>query len=120
MDIIDYREYCLSLAGAEESMPFDDKVLVFKVGGKIFTLGNIYEFESINVKCDPEKAIELRERYPSVKPGYHMSKKHWNTIYIDGSVSDNQIKEWIKDSYDLIFSKLSKKLKEEIEGLNKS
>ena len=81
MNIEDYYNYCLSLKGSEEHMPFDKKTLVFKVKNKIYTLTNIENFEFINLKCNPEKALELRERYHSVKPGYHMNKKHWNSIY---------------------------------------
>ena len=84
-------------------MPFDEKTLVFKVKNKIYTLTNIENFEFINLKCNPEKALELRERYYSVKPGYHMNKKHWNSIYIKGNdINNNLIKEWILDSYNLV------------------
>ncbi len=118
MHIEDYRNYCLSLKGTSESLPFDEKILVFKVMGKIFTLTNIELFEQINVKCDPEYAIELREKYDGVLPGYHMSKKHWNTVLINHDVSDKQIYEWVKDSYDLVVEKLTKKQKEELSKLH--
>jgi len=110
MNIETYRAYCLCLKGTTESMPFDDKTLVFKVMGKMFALTGIENFESINLKCDPEKAIELREKYTSVLPGYHMNKKHWNTLLVNEELSDKQILELTKDSYDLVVAKLPKKL----------
>lgn len=117
MNIEQFRDFCLSFAGTSESMPFDDKVLVFKVMNKMFALTDIEGFESINLKCDPEKAIELREKYVSVQPGYHMSKKHWNTILVDGELSDSQLQHWIRHSYDLVVSKLPKKVKEELKQM---
>lgn len=99
----------MDLPGVEESFPFDEVVLVFKVGGKMFALADVDYFESINLKCDPEKAIELREQFPAVQPGYHMNKSHWNTIVMDGSVPDALVREWILDSYDLIVASLPKK-----------
>lgn len=114
MNIEELREYCLSKKGATECFPFDEVTLVFKVGGKMFALTNLDGELSINLKCDPEKAIELREKYPSVKPGYHMNKKLWNTIEMDNTINDNLIKEWINDSYKLIFDSLTKKIKEQI------
>jgi len=116
MNIESYREYCLSLPGATEGMPFDDETLVFSVGGKMFTLTNIDTFESINVKCDPEYAILLREQYESVIPGYHMNKVHWNTIRMDGSITDEQVRKWIAHSYHLVFAKLTKKKQQEIQN----
>lgn len=109
MNIEDVREYCMSKKEVTESFPFDETTLVFKVMNKMFALTDTEADFSINLKCDPEKAIELRERYPSVQPGYHMSKKHWNTVYVDGPISDDQIYKWIDDSYKLIVSKLPKK-----------
>lgn len=108
MNIEELRTFCLSLKGTSEDLPFDNKTLVFKVLGKMFALTDIDDFESINVKCDPEKAIELREKYSSVKAGYHMSKKHWNTIDVNSELTDTEIKQWILHSYDLVASKLSK------------
>ena len=103
MDIESLREYCLSKPAAEETLPFGPDTLVFKVGGKAFLLTGLdSEQLSFNVKCDPDKAIELREEYSCVLPGYHMNKKHWNTIIVDGSVSVKQLKEWIDWSYDLV------------------
>ena len=106
MDIETLREYCLSKKDVTESFPFDDVTLVMKVMGKMFALINLDGDLSVNIKCDQEKAIDLREHYPSVLPGYHMDKKHWNTVMIDGTISDQLLKEWITDSYNLVFSKL--------------
>jgi len=105
MNIEALREYCISKKGATESFPFGEDTLVFKAGGKIFALVNLDGDLSINLKCDPALAIELRERYSSVIPGYHMNKKHWNTILADGSVPDKKIFEWIDHSYDLVYIK---------------
>jgi predicted DNA-binding protein (MmcQ/YjbR family) len=106
MNIETLREYCLSKPGAEEAQPFGPDTLVFKVKGKIFLItGFDSEPFRFNVKCDPDKAIELREEYSCVLPGYHMNKKHWNTIIVDGSVSSKQLKEWIDHSYELVMGK---------------
>jgi predicted DNA-binding protein (MmcQ/YjbR family) len=109
MNIEELRAYCLSLKNAEEAMPFGPDILIFRVGGKIFLICGLDNSPlQFNVKCDPEKAIELRERYNWVIPGYHMSKKHWNTIIINGSISEKLIHQWITDSYNLVISGLSK------------
>ena len=106
MNIEEIREYCLSKSGAEETLPFGPDTLVYKVGGKAFLLMGIdSEDLQFNVKCDPEMVPELRETYPCVIPGYHMNKKHWNTIIVDGSVQAGQIKEWIDNSYNLVKKK---------------
>jgi predicted DNA-binding protein (MmcQ/YjbR family) len=86
VNIEEYRSYCLAKKGVIEEFPFDNETLVFKVAGKMFALTNVSTFASINLKCDPEKAVELRDQYPAVLPGYHMNKKHWNTILLDGSI----------------------------------
>jgi predicted DNA-binding protein (MmcQ/YjbR family) len=110
MNIETLREYCLSKPGAEETLPFGPDTLVFKTGDKVFLLVGLDEEQlSFNVKCDPDKAIELREEFPCVLPGYHMNKKHWNTIIVDGSVSSKQLKEWIDWSYELVSAKKKKK-----------
>ena len=114
MNIEELREYCISKKGVTEGFPFDEFTLVFKVSGKMFALTDLVDAFSVNLKCDPEKAIELREQYPSVIPGYHMNKQHWNTILIDGSVNDVILKEWIDDSYDLIVKSLPKKQQQEL------
>jgi predicted DNA-binding protein (MmcQ/YjbR family) len=105
MNIESLREYCISKKNVIESFPFDDETLVFKAGGKIFALVNLYGDLSINLKCDPSLATELRERYPSVIPGYHMNKKHWNTVMIDGTIPDKEIFSWIDHSYNLVMKK---------------
>ncbi len=116
MNIEEFRTYCLSKKGVTEELPFDDVTLVFKVFGKIFALTGLDEIAlSVNLKCDPEKAIELREQYPCVKSGYHMNKTHWNTVAIDGSVPDKLIKEWIDNSYLLVAKKLTKTQKKDLE-----
>ena len=112
MNIETLREYCLSKPGAEETTPFGPDTLVYKVSGKMFLLTGLDSEElSFNVKCEPDKALELREEFPCVIPGYHMNKKHWNTILVDGSVSSKQLKEWIDDSYDLVSDSTTKKKK---------
>ena len=116
MDIETYRNYCLSLKGAEEKMPFDKTTLVFSVKGKMFSSTNIETFEHINVKCEPEKALLLREKHEEVIPGYYMNKKHWNSILTNGKITNGQMEEWIKDSYDLVVSGLPKKIQNELEN----
>jgi predicted DNA-binding protein (MmcQ/YjbR family) len=101
MNIEILREYCLSKKDVIECFPFGDDTLVFKRSGRIFFLANLGGDLSVNLKCDPALAIELRERYSSVIPGYHMNKKHWNTVIIDGSIPDNELYKWIDLSYDL-------------------
>lgn len=115
MNIELLREYCLSKKGVEETLPFGPDTLVYKVGGKVFLLTGLDEAElRFNVKCDPDKAVELRENFACVLPGYHMNKKHWNTIVVDGSVSISQLKEWIDHSYQLVVNSLPKKTREEL------
>ncbi|MDX9770286.1 MAG: MmcQ/YjbR family DNA-binding protein [Tenuifilaceae bacterium] len=108
MNVEEIRNYCISLKGATESFPFDDVTLVFKVGGKMFALLSLDDPLAIGLKCDPDLAIELREHYPCVTAGYHMNKKHWNTVLIDGSVKPSTIQGWIDDSYKLILESLPK------------
>lgn len=108
MNIEEYRTYCIFKPGVTEEFPFDNETLVFKVMGKVFALANVSEFRSINLKCDPEKAVELRDRYAAVLPGYHMNKKHWNTITFDGSIADKLLKQWIDESYNLVILTLPK------------
>ena len=115
MDIEQLRDYCLSKKGVEETLPFGPDTLVYKVGGKVFLLTGLdAEDFRFNVKCDPDKAIELRENFTCVLPGYHMNKKHWNTIVVDGSASVKQLKEWIDHSYELVVTSLPKKTREEL------
>lgn len=109
MNIETIREYCLSKKGAEEDYPFDEETLVFKVRGKMFALIPLEKIPlQINLKCDPEKAIELREKYEDVLPGWHMSKKHWNTIILEGNIRWNDLKDWIDHSYDEVVKGLKK------------
>ncbi len=106
MNVEQIREYCISKENAEESLPFGPDTLVFKVEGKIFLLLSLdAEQPQFNVKCDPDKAAQLRAEYSCVLPGYHMNKKHWNTIIVDGSASSATLKEWIDDSYELVKKK---------------
>lgn len=105
MNIEEFREFCLSKKDVTESFPFDEETLVFKVNGKMFALTNTVGDFTMNLKCDPEKAVDLREHYSCVIPGYHMDKKHWNTVIIDGSVPDDLLNEWIDDSYNLVVQK---------------
>ena len=114
MNIEELREYCISKKGVTEGFPFDESTLVFKVSGKMFALTDLVDALSVNLKCDPEKAIALREQYPCVIPGYHMNKQHWNTVIIDGSLNDNLIKEWITHSYELVVKSLTKKQQQEL------
>ncbi|WP_010182704.1 MmcQ/YjbR family DNA-binding protein [Aquimarina agarilytica] len=118
MDIETYRNYCLNKKGVSESFPFDEAVLVFKVLNKVFALGNINSRPlKINLKCDPEKAITYREHYPEITPGYHMNKKHWNTVDFQGSIPDKILYQLVDHSYDLVVSKLTKKQKEALNEL---
>jgi predicted DNA-binding protein (MmcQ/YjbR family) len=109
MNIEDYRHYCLSKAGVKEEFPFDEQTLVFKVMGKMFALMDVDTFERVNLKCDPDLALELREQYLGIKPGYHMNKKHWNTVMLDGSVAYEDLLKWTDHSYDLVVAGLPKK-----------
>jgi predicted DNA-binding protein (MmcQ/YjbR family) len=121
MNLETYYEYCLSKKGVTEHFPFDEDTLVFKVGGKMFALSSLSQWEkgqpSVNLKCDPEHAQELRAEYDDIQPGFHMSKTHWNTIAINASVQDVLVKELIDHSYGLVFKSLTKKLQSEIQEL---
>ena len=121
MNIEDYRNYCLAKKGVTEEFPFDEETLVFKVMGKMFALTSLKRWEegdeSVNLKCDPDRAIELREQYECINPGFHMSKKHWNTVQINnGELSEQLICELIDHSYKLVVNGLTKKLKEELKN----
>ena len=118
LNVEELRDYCLKKKGVTESTPFDDITLVFKVMNKMFALIPLdNDLLSISLKCNPEKAIQLREQYPVVTPAWHFNKKHWNSVLVDGSVEVEKIKEWVDHSYDLVVSGLTKKLKEELKGL---
>ena len=99
MNIEDLREYCLSKSDVEECFPFDQETLVFKVRGKMFCLTGLYsERFSFNVKCNPEEAIDLREQFSTVVPGFHMNKKHWNTVFVDGTIPESMLYKFIDTS----------------------
>ena len=106
MNIERFRQLCLHKPGVSEETPFGPHTLVFKVGGKIFALADLNLFDSVNLKCDPERAVELREYHEGIIPGYHMNKKHWVTVQLDGTLPAGLVEELIEDSYDLIVDKL--------------
>ena len=118
MNIEELREYCISKPGVTESFPFDESTLVFKVMDKMYALTSLDKDLQINLKCDPEKAIQLRQEYSCIVPGFHMNKKHWNTVFIDGSAGIQQIKEWIDDSYNLTVKGLTRKKQEELREIS--
>lgn len=111
MEIDEIRKYCLEKPGVTESLPFDDTTLVFKVGEKMFALLDLEKVSGINLKCNPENAIELREKYEFVIPGYHMNKKHWNTVNFHPNLKTADLLEWIDVSYNLVYDSLTKKEK---------
>ena len=112
MDLERFRQVCLAKPGFTEGAPFGPDVLVFKLAGKMFALAPLEFFASVNLKCEPERAVELRAEYPSITPGYHMSKVHWNTVTCDGTVPDRLILELTTHSYELVKSALPKKVRE--------
>ncbi len=121
MNLETFYEYCLSKKAVTEHFPFDEDTLVFKVVGKMFALSSLKQWEkqepSVNLKCDPERALELRANYDAINEGYHMSKIHWNTVAINQDVPDAMLKALIDHSYDLIFKSLTKKIQAEIAAL---
>ncbi len=120
MNLETYYEYCLSKKGVTEHFPFDEETLVFKVGGKMFALSSLVQWEkgtpSLNLKCDPEYAQELRAQYDAITPGFHMSKVHWNTILVNKDVSDLLLKELIDHSYNLVYKNLTKKTQSNLDS----
>lgn len=114
MNLHHIREFCLALPGTTEDCPFDESTLAFRVGGKIFLLCDSLQFTGINLKCNPEKALELRERHRSVKPGFHMNKTHWNTVEIPGDFNLSELESWIFHSYDLVRAGLPAKVRSQI------
>ncbi len=115
MDLAKFREYCLSKPEATEGTPFGPDVLVFKVGGKIFALASLDEVPATaNLKCDPDLALELRDRYEQVTPGYHMNKKHWNTVEIESGIPDVELRKMIDHSYELVVKSLPRKAREKL------
>lgn len=117
MDVEIIREYCLSKKGVTESFPFDDISLVMKVMNKMFALIDLEEAKSITLKCDPERAIELRERYSGIEGAYHFNKKYWNGVYFDADVDDKLIKELVDHSYEEVIKKFTKKMRAEYDAL---
>jgi predicted DNA-binding protein (MmcQ/YjbR family) len=121
MNIQQFYEFCLSKKGVTEHFPFDEETLVFKVGGKMFCLTSLKEWEkgtpSLNLKCNPERAEELRAEYEAIIPGWHMSKIHWNTVAFNSDVSDKMMCELINHSYELVYNSLTKKIQKEIDEL---
>lgn len=117
MNIEEFRDYCIAKKGVTEESPFGPDTLVFKVMGKMYALSNMANFEFINLKCDPDKAIDLREQYHAIRPGYHMNKQLWNSVYVEDDVTDQLIYELIDHSYELVVESLTKKLKTELAEL---
>jgi predicted DNA-binding protein (MmcQ/YjbR family) len=117
MDLAQFREYCLSKAHATEGTPFGSDVLVFKVGGKMFALAPLDDVPPrVNLKCDPDVASELRDRYEQVRPGYHMNKKHWNTVEIDSGIPEVELRMMIDHSYELVTKSLPKAERKKLEN----
>lgn len=114
MNIEEFRAFCLSKDFVTEEFPFDDVTLTFKVDNKLFALTNVDLFETVNLKCDPVAALDLREQYQSVSPGFHMNKKHWNTITINGDVPDDKLLEMVTHSYDCVVKGFSRRRKVEL------
>lgn len=120
MDLADVIDLCLSLPQAEETQPFGPDVLVYKVSGKMFAATAPEDHPArINLKCDPERSLELRDQYKAIKPGWHMNKKHWNTLVLDGSVPPKLIRELVQHSYDLVLASLPAKSRPKVEGAGK-
>jgi predicted DNA-binding protein (MmcQ/YjbR family) len=114
MTLAELRDHCARKAGFTEDLPFDANTLAFRVGGKIFALMDMDLFEFINLKCDPERAIELREEHPGILPGYHMNKRHWNTVDTQGSVPHRLILELADHSYELVRASLPRKVRDQL------
>ena len=121
MNLEKFHEYCLLKDGVTEHFPFDNDTLVYKVGGKMFALTSLYTWEeghpAVNLKCNPEFAEELRVEYDAITAGFHMNKKHWNTVAINQEVGDKLLEELIEHSYDLVFNSLPKAAKQKIRDL---
>ncbi len=112
MTLEEFRAHCAKFPGFSEDLPFGPEVLAFRVGGRSFALMDVDAFESVNLKCDPERAVDLREQHPGITPGYHMNKRHWNTVLTDGSVPYRVLLELARHSYDLVRASLPKKLRD--------
>lgn len=116
MDVECLRNYCLTLPFVEEKFPFDETTLVFYIGGKMFAMVGLDDATSVNLKCDPEMAVTLRETYSGIIPGWHMNKKHWNTVLFDADVPDRLILEMVEQSYQLVRQKLPKRIAESLQA----
>jgi predicted DNA-binding protein (MmcQ/YjbR family) len=117
MDLETLRAYCLAKPGAGESYPFGPGALVMKVAGKLFAIiGEDDDPLTVSLKCEPELAVVLRDTHPAVAPGYHLDKRHWNTVTLDGTVPDDELGDWIDDSYDLVVARLPKRVRAELAG----
>ena len=112
MNIEQFRDFCLSLHGTTERFPFDDTALVFEVGGRMFAMVALDRAEFVNLKCDPDRAVELRERYAGIRPGWHMNKRHWNSVYLDSDVPDGLICELVRHSRSCVIARLPKSVRE--------
>lgn len=117
MDLAAFREYCLAKKNATEGTPFGETVVVFKVVGKMFALASLDEIPTtVNLKCDPDLALELRDRYEQVRPGYHMNKKHWNTVELEAGIPDAEVRKMIDHSYELVVRSLPKAARKKLEN----
>jgi predicted DNA-binding protein (MmcQ/YjbR family) len=115
VDAAELRGWCLQQSGALEDFPFGPEHSVFKVAGKMFALSGLNRMPlEVSVKCEPELAVELRNSYPAIRPGYHLNKRHWNTITLDGRLSDQLVRDLIEDSYDLVVSALPKRVRDQL------
>jgi predicted DNA-binding protein (MmcQ/YjbR family) len=113
VDPADLREWCLSHVGVVEEFPFTDEHSVFKVGGKMFAISALGRTPlQVSVKCEPELAVQLRDTYPAIQPGWHLNKRHWNTITLDGTLPEQMVRDLVEDSYDLVVGGLPKRLRE--------
>ena len=115
MDATDLRQWCLAQTGAVEDFPFGPEHSVFKVGGKVFAISALHRTPlEVSVKCEPELAVELRGTYAAIRPGYHLNKRHWNTVTLDGSLPDRLVRDLVEDSYDLVVSALPRRMRDEL------
>lgn len=113
MDLLDFRDYCLSLPLTEETTPFDETTLVYKIGGRMYACADMARFDRVAVKCDPEEALRLRDRYPEITPAWHFNKRHWNDLRTDGDLPDALLREQIRRSYLLVLGSLAPRARRE-------
>lgn len=114
MNVEEFRAYCLALPYAEERFPFDETTLVFCIGGRMFAMVDLEHADCVNLKCDPDVAVELRDKYEGVQPGWHMNKKHWNTVALSADVPASIIRQMANDSFRLVYAKLTRKEREKL------